>query len=367
MRLSSSPGADLGTSRAVVIPTLVVAALACGLASPTAAQEGADRGAIAARISGHVRDALDRALAQRTRDRDRGRDSQEQVERQTRTLKLGPSGQLDLTNISGDVTITAGGRDETTIEIVKRGRGPTDEEARRQLGLVEAEIIERAGRAEVRVRYTEGERRYNASVDYNVTTPAGTRVRIRSVSGDVRVTGVKGEVDLETVSGDVTLDGIGQLTHAKTVSGDLEISGVDVDGTLDASSVSGDLTARRIKARRVELGTVSGTVDVSDVTCDSATARTMSGDVRFAGSLAKSGRYEFTSHSGDVQLSLGGDVGFEIEASTFSGSINSDLPLTVGGRSGQRRSDRSIRGVYGDGSALLNVTTFSGSVIIRKR
>lgn len=331
-------------------------------AAPAAAQQEFDARAPAAAVASHVRHAVDR------RDRDqRDRDRNEQVERITKTVKIGAAGQVDLSNISGDIVVTAGGGDEVKIDVVKRGRGPTGADAKRQLELLTIDIIERTGRVEVRTRYKEGERHINASADYTVTAPAGALVTARSVSGDIRVTGIKGELDVETVSGDVRLDGVGQLGRAKTVSGDVDVSGAQVDGTLEASSVSGNVIARAVKARRIELGTVSGNVELVDAACDTVTAKAVSGEVSFTGALAKGGRYAFKSHSGDVRLVLAGEVGFEIEASTFSGNIKSDLPLTIGGKRESAVSHRTIRGVYGDGGAFLDVTTFSGSVVIRKR
>lgn len=341
----------------VSVRHLVAIAIANAIAAPVSAQQEFDVREFAAAVARHVHDAVDQ------RDRDRI----EQVERTTKTVKIGATGQVDLSNISGDIVITAGGGDDVRIDVVKRGRGVTDADAKRQLELLTIEIIERAGRVEVRARYREGERHINASADYTVTAPAGALVTVRSVSGDIRVTGIKGELDVETVSGDVKLDAVGELGRAKTVSGDIDVSGAQVDGTLEASSVSGNVIARSVKARRIELGTVSGDVELIDPTCDTVTAKALSGEVSFTGTLAKGGRYAFQSHSGDVRLVLAGDVGFEIEASTFSGTIKSDLPLTIGGRRESAVSRRTIRGAYGDGSALVDVTTFSGSVIIRKR
>jgi hypothetical protein len=67
---------------------------------------------------------------------------------------------------------------------------------------------------------------------------------------------------------------------------------------------------------------------------------------------------------------LFGDTGFELNASTFSGSIRSELPLTVGGNdaSGRRRAmtNRTMHATYGDGSAVLTVRSFSGDVVITK-
>jgi hypothetical protein len=85
------------------------------------------------------------------------------------------------------------------------------------------------------------------------------------------------------------------------------------------------------------------------------------------GPLTAGGRYDATSHSGSVRITLTGDTGFELDANSFSGSIRSDLPLTgnVGGDRGRRQ--RAVRGVYGNGSAVLHLTTFSGGIVIEKR
>jgi len=97
-------------------------------------------------------------------------------------------------------------------------------------------------------------------------------------------------------------------------------------------------------------------------------AQTVSGNVRFGGAVAKGGRYELSSHSGNLSVALGGSTGFEVEATSFSGSIRSDFSFNSGsGDQGNTRWRKSIRGVYGDGSAILDLTTFSGSIVISKR
>ena len=69
-----------------------------------------------------------------------------------------------------------------------------------------------------------------------------------------------------------------------------------------------------------------------------------------------------------MNVALGGSTGFEVEATSFSGSIRSDFSFNnSSGDSGSSRWRKSIRGVYGDGSAILEITTFSGNVIISKR
>lgn len=85
--------------------------------------------------------------------------------------------------------------------------------------------------------------------------------------------------------------------------------------------------------------------------------------------LAKGGRYEFKSQSGDIRLTLVGTTGFEVDANTFSGDVRSDLPVTVrpGEPVGGRGLRKGIHGVNGDGSAQLRLTSFSGSIVIAKK
>ena len=202
-------------------------------------------------------------------------------------LAIGRSGALDLANISGDVIIQSGGGDEAVVEVTLRGFGETPESAKEQLDLIYVDVIKGASRAEVRVRYKErdrhGRRNYHASADYRVTAPPDTRVTVHSVSGDVQAARMKGELSIETVSGDVTIDSSTRVTTAKTVSGDVDLTGIATEGSLAAASVSGDVVARGLKAARLELSTVSGSVELHDVACDAAEIQSMSGDVQFLG------------------------------------------------------------------------------------
>jgi DUF4097 and DUF4098 domain-containing protein YvlB len=311
---------------------------------------------------------------ERTEQRDRGRESdrhrQEATDRQVHTLDIGRAGELDLGNVSGDITVTAGGGSEATVEMILRGYGGTPDEAKRQLTLLRVDVTRRASRAEVRAVYKEGERNYRVSAEYRVTAPVETRVRAHSVSGDVRVSKMKGELSVETVSGEVVVDSATRVTAAKSVSGDVQLTGISTEGILAASSVSGDVLARGLKARRLELSTVSGGLQIREVACDRAEIQSVSGDVEFAGSLARGGRYEVQSHSGNIRIALSGGAGFEVEAHSFSGEVRADVQLTrqavdddsFGRR--RRRLNRTLRGTYGDGSAFLELTTFSGDIII---
>jgi hypothetical protein len=323
-----------------------------------------------------VRDLVRAVKAGAYQGRDRG---QEQTERFSRKLKLGRDGRVSIANISGDIVVTAGSGDDVSIEAVKRTRGD-----RSDLANVEIIVEERAGRIEVRAehdrnRMGRNRRGDSGSVDFTVTVPASAGLDVHSVSGSVKVSGVRGTVRTETVSGNVTTTDTPKLEQAKSVSGDVSLTGAASDGDLSAGSVSGNITAKGLKARGLDLGSVSGDVLLSDVTCERLSVKSVSGSVEYSGSIVRNGRYEINSHSGTVRLMLTNPVGFELNANSFSGSIRSDLPMTISGDSARRdRDDRgprrrdaidshSMRATFGDGSATITIRTFSGDIVVGKR
>jgi DUF4097 and DUF4098 domain-containing protein YvlB len=312
------------------------------------------------------------AEAQRGRAASQRQDGSEQTERITRTFRVGQ--ELYLSNVSGDISIVRGGGSDIAVEIVKTARGSDEADARALLQMVQVDVTERNNRAEVRTQYPQGDemrrnnrRNFNVSVAYNVTAPAGVRVRATSISGSITAKDIKGEVSAESVSGAVRIINGGRVGSAKSISGDVEITETEIDGSLSASTASGNVLLRKVKARQIEAGSVSGDVVLDDVDSPQVEGQTVSGSVRFGGPVARGARYEFTSHSGNVTVALAANAGFEVEATSFSGSIRSDFSFGNGGDAERARMRRSVRGVVGDGSAMLELTTFSGSIVIAKK
>ena len=299
-----------------------------------------------------------------------------ETERITRTLRLGASGDVEIGNIAGDITITRGNGSDVVIEAIKTSRARTAEEAKAVLPLVEVDISERAGRVEARTRYPRNDdarrrnwRNVNVSVAFNVTAPERARISVNTISGNISVRDIKGDLTLETISGNVQIGNAGRVSKAKTVSGSVDIADTTMEGMLSASTISGIVQMRNVKARQIELGSISGSVLVDQVTAERVDAQSISGDIKLTGPLVRGGRYDLGSHSGTIEVVLTGDVGFEIEASSFSGNVRTDLPLKLSGvsQTSSRGRQRSIRGTYGDGSAFLDLTTFSGSVVLGKK
>jgi DUF4097 and DUF4098 domain-containing protein YvlB len=150
------------------------------------------------------------------------------------------------------------------------------------LGPAKVDIAERGGRAEVRTHYMHAEvppppppaagreaRRPRRPMRRNISERGipsprrRTKLRINSMSGDIAVSDITGEQVLEAMSGSIRIERGARVLIAKTMSGDVSISDTKSDGALDAGSMSGDVTLRQVKARRINTAVISGTVSLA--------------------------------------------------------------------------------------------------------
>lgn len=288
----------------------------------------------------------------------------EQSDRQTHTLAIGANGSLELKTISGDITCVAGPGTQASVEVIRRARGRTETDAKLGLAEVRAVVDHQGERATVVAVYPSDRRQppYSVDISYVVTAPAGTRVSASSVSGDVSVRDIKGDLSVASVSGEVMVTGAARLSVAKSVSGDVSIVNAASAGAMAAGSVSGDVRFEQVKAPQIGAESVSGSIFVTNAAVERATLKSVSGDITFTGTIARGGRYEFQSHSGDVRVGALGQAGLDLQLSTFSGTLHATPVVTM--RTGQSRT--TLRGTVGDGGAVLAATTFSGDVTITR-
>jgi DUF4097 and DUF4098 domain-containing protein YvlB len=320
--------------------------------------------------------AAARAAAQAEREAERRRRQEERngpevTEKFSRTVRLGRDGTFSLENVSGEIQVTGGAGNDVRIDATKRVRHSDPAEARALLQALTIEVSERGGNVDVRTEFSRARSRRNWSggVDFVVTVPREASISLRSISGTIKVNNVNGEVRAETVSGDVVTTGGKKIRTIKAVSGDVQISDAESDD-LSVGMVSGDVVIRNLKARFVGLQSVSGDLRLSDVDADHAEMRTVSGNLEYSGRLSRSGRYDLQTHSGNVRVTPVGSPNFSLEATTFSGDVRSDLPLVLQGQSldrGFARRNRSVRGTFGSGGAMLTLQSFSGNIVINKQ
>ena len=293
----------------------------------------------------------------------------ELTEKFSKTSHLDPGGTFDLTNINGNITVTGGGGRDVTIDAVKHVQRPNANGARAIMQLIDIQVTEQANRVEVRTVFPRP-RNFPGSVDYTIAVPEDASVTLKTVTGSIRATNVKGELRADAVAGAIAVTGARKLEALKCVTGDVDIVDATADDPVTASTYSGNVSVRGLKGRALQVTSVSGNIRLEDAQVDRLVVRTVQGNLEFTGELARSGRYEFNSHSGDIHLILSGGTGFEVVANTLSGTVHSDFAVkrpNGGEGPAPAQGPQVIRGAVGDASAMLALRAFSGNITITRR
>jgi hypothetical protein len=237
--------------------------------------------------------------AAQNRNRDQDRGPQ-QTENVDRTLSLQPDGTVRLKTFSGRVNITGGSGNQVVIKAVRRA-------TRERLDDIKLEITQSGNVIDIDANHRVVERRNDNVVetDFDIQVPNRVKLDLRTFSAPITVINVAGDLEVEGFSSEITL--------------------TDVAG------------GKRLK-------TFSGGVTVQ------------------AKNWADGDDMNVNTFSGDVTLRLSDNARGNITFDSFSGSFNSDLPVTLS--SSNRRSFRGA--LNGGGNTDFRLNTFSGSVRIQR-
>jgi hypothetical protein len=267
---------------------------------------------------------------------------------------LAADGRVSVECLAGSVTIVGADKNEVSVE----GSIPD---------YCTLEITGSQERLRVEVKWPERNHwRHRDNEEQAVITvrvPREAESSANTVSADIEASGLAGELTLESVSGDVTASDAPKSIEAKSVSGTIKITAQSK--RVVAESVSGDVDLDG-PSGEVELSTVSGSVEVRGGGFEKARATAVSGDIRFDAGIVAEGHLTLSSHSGRVEVTLPSDISADFQVETFSGSIDSDF----GGRShrtSRHAPGRTLEFTAGTGSAQIDLSSFSGDVIIRKK
>ena len=227
----------------------------------------------------------------------------DETERVSRTIALEPGGTLRLKNFSGRVTITGTDRSEVVVDAVRRAPQARLDRIKLDIhtsgsGMV---VVDANQRGRSWWDFAGGNN--VVETDFDIKVPRRTRLDVEVFSSPVSVTGVDGPHKMHGFSSALVLN--------------------DVTGSVRARTFSGSVTIRE------KSWTPDQTIDVD-------------------------------TFSGSVELHVPDTARGTVTFNSFSGRLNSEMPLTM--HSSSRRSLRAELGGGGDGT--LRFKTFSGSVKI---
>jgi len=266
-----------------------------------------------------------------------------------RTVATDGAKEVRISNTAGSVEVE--GSDRGDIRIT----GVLEDD-------VEEVLVEREGSAiAIEVKVEEKLRSYNhAAAELRIEMPAAMRLSVVGTSADIAVEGVRGEQRLKSVSGDVDTEVWSEPLNAETVSGDVRVQGHGEVSRARLAAVSGDLGLESL-AGELEAESVSGDVILSDSVLTRGRFSTTSGDVIAEVALERGGSFEAESVSGDVELDIAGEPDAEVDASSFSGSIDNCF-----GPKPQRESryapGSELRFTAGQGRGEIRLQTLSGDI-----
>jgi len=259
------------------------------------------------------------------------------------------AGQVEISNISGVVDVTAWARNE--VEVTgELGKGTERLEVSRTGNVVRVKVIlpSKSSRTE--------------SSELFVKLPAGSSLAVNTVSADIGVRGVRGSQRLQSVSGNLRTVAAAEDVECKTVSGDVNIAGSGQRSLLTVTTVSGDAAVTRV-AGEVNANTVSGDVAISMSETSRSRLRSTSGNLGLTGRLATDARLDIESISGDVRLDLASPVGAEFDVSSFNGQIRNCFgPEPV--RTSEYAPGRELRFREGGGTARVRIKTLNGDISV---
>lgn len=299
-------------------------------------------------------------------------------------------GTIEIVNVAGSVRVIAWDRAEVSVTGTL-GQGTERLELSRDRLNPQIRVILPRDRSGRNIRGS----------DLQIRVPAGKTVAVRTVSADIEVADVRGQVDLRSTSGDVTVTGQPAEVRAGSTSGDLDIN-VTTNGRVTAETTSGDVRVRgsvrqsvnaesvsgdvvvdartpEVRAEsvsgtlrlngatgRVSASTVSGDAAITASGIEFGSFETVSGNLRYTGDLSSNGALDLQSHSGNVELVLPGNVNADFEVQSFSGSIQSDFGGQVE-RTSRYGPGRQLRFTTGRNGGRINIQTFSGTVKLQRR
>ncbi len=186
---------------------------------------------------------------------------------------------------------------------------------------------------------------------FQLSVPEQTELRLKTQTGLIYVEQVVGDMELRSVAGDV---------HLKEVSGYIVVR--TTGGSLVCTQCSGKL----------DFQSISGNAQILQPALNNVTLRTTSGNILFDGDFIRTGIYTMSSGKGNVEVRFSGNDSFDLLAQTTRGSVDNQAepflkPDSHGFKHLASKFTKGLFGTVGGGLAKVDLSSFSGTIRIRKR
>ncbi len=274
-----------------------------------------------------------------------------------RTVSVPARGRLELDSFRGKVTVR--GWDKASAHIVARHSPDVDIDIQVEGNTLSIDAdMDRWAEKQANRRGGAHGSPFDSPIDYELTVPRTMDLEIDVVRGDIVLSGMQGRIEAETVDGSVSVDGGRGIVKLSSVQGPISLTGAS--GTIEIEAVNQAVEVRNVRGQ-LDVSGVNGAIRMIGVDASRVEAGTVNGQIEWDGIVHPDGRYEFTTHNGNVIMVLPRDVSASVHVSTFNGSLHSQFPVRLTEGSEGKEFDFSL----GSGSARIELSTFNGSITLR--
>lgn len=265
----------------------------------------------------------------------------------TRSLSLNPDAAVKVHNMTGPVVVHAWAEDSIRVNSTGNSGRLFIGGSRRGVKLgyeTPADVKGASGRLEIWLPATARLWVMTAAGAVTISGLTGT-VEVTSTSGDISITGTPREVRAESMDGAVTLDVRSTWVRSRTASGAINLTGSA--GNVVAESVSGDVEVEMLDVRRARLESVTG-------------------DIRWLGTLDDDASLDVETHAGAIEVRLEPALTVQLDVNAYQSTIRNNYAAsaTVSSTGGQGSELHYTRG---DAGADVTVRTFKGTVLLAPR
>jgi DUF4097 and DUF4098 domain-containing protein YvlB len=252
------------------------------------------------------------------------------------TVNVGRGQRLQVNAFGGEVTVRAWNRDAVRVEATTSGRD-------------RVEISTSATAVSVR---THGR---PSGMELRISAPPWIGLTLSGVHTNVKVEGVLAPISAETVEGAVEVTGGNGLISLRSVQGSVTLRGAK--GRISVNSVNEDVSVAN-SSGEIVAGTVNGEIDLRFIDAATVDASTINGDIVYSGSVRNGGRYGFTTHNGDITMTVAQGTSASVAVSTFNGNFESEFEVPLRGT----QKGKGFRFTLGSGSAQVTLESFQGTI-----
>lgn len=184
--------------------------------------------------------------------------------------------------------------------------------------------------------------------DYQINVPEDAELQIHDDSGEVNVSNVLGDMNVETIGAGVDLQ--------------------DTAGYLTIKTVGGSFQCIRC-AGQVEVSSISGSFKLVDLRSYHVHAQTSTGNILFDGQFLPNGTYRLKNYSGAIEVRFSPGDSFDMSAMSLRGTVNNQAALTPKAHPQHFYSKfgNSLFGTFNAGRAKVELSSFDGTINILKR